>query len=213
MTMGRLYTPNWGGRLYTPKSHSQERGGKPWLPILPTGPHPQGGGGGTMTVGGDYLQDPPKSHIRRGEGEPWPWGGGGGPRTCNIYIYMCKHTHIYIYACKLIYTCMDIYIYKYLCVYTCAYVYIHICVRVCVWNFWTEVKPLLFLLFQLSLFDFCTIGAIWDCGERTTTDLFLGTSYTGSSWLVNPMCSPPLMRNIYLNCCFCTTEAFHCKIR
>ena len=30
MTMGwRLYTPNWGGTLYTPNSHSQGRGGEP----------------------------------------------------------------------------------------------------------------------------------------------------------------------------------------
>ena len=75
-----------------------------------------------MTVGGDYLQDPPNPTSAGGRGGTMTMGGRGGPRTWNIYI------------CKLIYTCMDIYIYvyKYVCVYTCAYVYIHICVRVCV---------------------------------------------------------------------------------
>jgi len=56
---------------------------------------------------------------------------------------------------------------------------------------WQAAKPTTAQPFLHS----CTIGAIWDRGERTTTNLLILTSYTGSSWLVGPMCSPPLIRN------------------
>ena len=77
--------------------YSQGRGGEPWLPILPTGPHPQGGGGEPWPCGGDYLQDPPNSHIHRGEGGTLTMGGRGGPRTWNIYTYLYLYIYIYTY--------------------------------------------------------------------------------------------------------------------
>ena len=56
-----------------------------------------------MTVGGDYLQDPPNSHIHRGEGGTMSEGEGGGPRTCTYILYnilyiFFKFGYIYMYV-------------------------------------------------------------------------------------------------------------------
>ena len=97
---------------------------QPWLPILPTGPHPQGGGrnhdrGGETTYRKYQMPHP------QGEGGTMTMGGRRvSPNLEHIYIYI---TYIYIYIVLIIYI---IYTHIYIIIYLCMYIiyliiYIH----------------------------------------------------------------------------------------
>ena len=73
-------------------------------PILPTGPILPTLDYTTVpittyrTSGGDYLQDPPNSHIHRGEGGNHDhWGGSPNLEHIYMYMYVCMYVYVYIY--------------------------------------------------------------------------------------------------------------------
>ena len=57
---------------------------------------------------------------------------------------------------------------------------------------------------------FCTVGTIWDCGERTDTDLFGHLTLDPRDWSI--LCILLLWSGI-IEVLFCTTDAFHITIR